>query len=205
MLITDEAMRGMLSMVAVVSRTAYMRLSAGTVSFVCPATTAPTSSAWRSKRAGERAVVSPGMLSSLSSVPPVCPRPRPEYLAQRTPRLASTGTRMRVVESDTPPVECLSAYTPPPCGRGVFCPLFAMARVRSAHSSSSMPFKSTAIQKAAICASVAEPSATAETKKEISSPFKARRSFFFWMMSQTVIRQILPCRGKNRPAARLPP
>ena len=157
-------MRGMLSTVAVTSRTAYMRLSAGTTCAVCPATTAPTRSACASNCAGVRDTLSPGKHSNLSSVPPVCPRPRPEYLAQRAPQAASTGARTRVVESDTPPVECLSTNTPPARGRGTRAPLSTMARVRAKHSASPMPTSNTAMQKAAICASDALPSATARTK-----------------------------------------
>ena len=130
LLITEEAMSGMLSIVAVTSRTAYMRLSAGTVCSVCPATAPPMRPICAANSSAVRAVRKPAKLSSLSSVPPVCPSPLPEYFAQRTPRLHSTGTRMSVVESDTPPVECLSAMTPETGGRTGRSPLAAIASVR---------------------------------------------------------------------------
>ena len=50
----------------------------------------------------------PGMESSLSSVPPVMPRPRPEIIGTRKPRQASSGARGRDTLSPMPPVECLS-------------------------------------------------------------------------------------------------
>ena len=51
----------------------------------------------------------PGIDSSLSSVPPVWPRPRPQSLATGTPQAATSGATTSVVLSPTPPVECLSA------------------------------------------------------------------------------------------------
>ena len=58
------------------------------------------------------AVLNPGILSSLSTVPPVCPRPRPLILATLTPQAATMGPVTRVVLSPTPPVLCLSALIP---------------------------------------------------------------------------------------------
>ena len=54
----------------------------------------------------------PGIDSSLSSVPPVCPRPRPEIIGTTTPAAAAMGAQIRLVLSPTPPVECLSTLTP---------------------------------------------------------------------------------------------
>ena len=71
LLITDEAMSEMLSTVAVTSRTAYMRLSAGTVLFVCPATAPPIFSTCRSNCSAVRLTLNPLKLSNLSNVPPV--------------------------------------------------------------------------------------------------------------------------------------
>ena len=51
----------------------------------------------------------PGIDSSLSSVPPVWPRPRPDSCGTATPHAATSGASGRVILSPTPPVECLSA------------------------------------------------------------------------------------------------
>jgi hypothetical protein len=50
------------------------------------------------------------MASSLSSVPPVCPSPRPEIIGTATPHAAASGAMTSEVLSPTPPVECLSAF-----------------------------------------------------------------------------------------------
>lgn len=171
-------MSGMLSTVAVTSRTAYMRLSAGTVCSVCPATAPPTRPICAANSSAVSPTRKPLKLSSLSSVPPVCPSPLPEYFAHFMPRLHRTGTSTSVVESDTPPVECLSAMTPVTGGRAGRSPLAAIASVRTKHSSSVMPFKSTAMQKAAICASDADPSATARTKKRSCASVSSSLRFF---------------------------
>ena len=52
------------------------------------------------------------MDSSLSSVPPVWPSPRPDIIGTTTPAAAASGATMRLVLSPTPPVECLSTFTP---------------------------------------------------------------------------------------------
>ena len=48
------------------------------------------------------------MASSLSSVPPVCPSPRPAACGTAPPHAITTGTSGMVILSPTPPVECLS-------------------------------------------------------------------------------------------------
>ena len=48
------------------------------------------------------------MDSSLSSVPPVCPSPRPESCGTAAPHAATSGVSGSVILSPTPPVECLS-------------------------------------------------------------------------------------------------
>ena len=52
------------------------------------------------------------MLSSLSSVPPVWPSPRPEIIGTKPPQAAIAGARIRLTLSPTPPVECLSRMGP---------------------------------------------------------------------------------------------
>ncbi len=53
---------------------------------------------------------SPGIASSLSSVPPVCPSPRPDSFATASPSAAPSGANASVTPSATPPVECLSTF-----------------------------------------------------------------------------------------------
>ena len=50
----------------------------------------------------------PGILSSLSTVPPVSPSPLPLILGTATPEAATIGATINVILSPTPPVECLS-------------------------------------------------------------------------------------------------
>ena len=99
---------GMLSTVAVASRRAYRRRSAGAISRVCPISAQPMRSSCSVARARERSVQNPGIDSSLSRVPPVCPRPRPDIMGTATPRQATNGANTSDTLSPTPPVECLS-------------------------------------------------------------------------------------------------
>ena len=138
--ITLAAMREMLSTVAVASRSAYSAPSAGTRSLDCPATAQPISSTWRSSCSGERPVRRPGIDSSLSSVPPVCPKPRPESFATASPREAASGANTRVTPSLTPPVECLSTLGRLTRESGRVAPDSIIARVSSAVSPSERPF-----------------------------------------------------------------
>ena len=92
----------------------------------------------------------PGMLSSLSRVPPVKPRPRPLILATLTPHAASSGTSTRLVVSPTPPVECLSTFTPEMGDRSSMSPEPAISIVRSTVSRALMPFMAMAISMAEI-------------------------------------------------------
>ncbi len=55
----------------------------------------------------------PGIASSLSSVPPVCPSPRPDIFPNGTPHAATMGPTAIEVLSPTPPVECLSTTRRP--------------------------------------------------------------------------------------------
>ena len=55
----------------------------------------------------------PGIDSSLSSVPPVWPSPRPDIFPSGTPHAATIGPTASDVLSPTPPVECLSTTLRP--------------------------------------------------------------------------------------------
>ena len=65
------------------------------------------------------------------------------------------GAKISETVSPTPPVECLSIIGPGKCQDSVL-PLFFIAKVNSTLSSKVIPFKQTAIAKAAICPSVME-------------------------------------------------
>ncbi len=56
----------------------------------------------------DRFVRNPGIDSSLSKVPPVCPNPLPEIMGTLQPQAATIGARTKLTLSPTPPVECLS-------------------------------------------------------------------------------------------------
>ena len=108
----DEAMSGIDSTVAVASRSAYRRRSAGTIRSLWPASTRPQRPSTRRNSAGESAVRKPGIDSSLSSVPPVWPSARPDIIGTGTPQAATSGARQIEILSPTPPVECLSTLRP---------------------------------------------------------------------------------------------
>ena len=59
-----------------------------------------------------RKTLKPFIDSTLSSVPPVWPKPRPDILATLAPQAATIGVKERLVLSPTPPVECLSTLIP---------------------------------------------------------------------------------------------
>ncbi len=87
----DAAISGTLSIVPVTSRSAYNRRSAGATSSVCPTKAHPVRR--RTPRISDRdnRVRNPGIDSSLSSVPPVWPRPRPDIIGTTTPHAAASG------------------------------------------------------------------------------------------------------------------
>ena len=76
------------------------------MSFDWPAIAMPTSLTIDSNSSTGMFVRKPSIDSSLSIVPPVKPRPRPESFATFSPHAATTGQTTRLVLSPTPPVEC---------------------------------------------------------------------------------------------------
>ena len=111
-------------------------------------TAQPISCTCRTKRASVSSTEQPGMLSSLSSVPPVCPRPRPEIFATFAPQAAASGTSTSVVVSPTPPVECLSTQTPSMADRSTTPPECIISIVRQVVSCAFMPRQQIAISSA---------------------------------------------------------
>ena len=148
LLMTLLAISGMLPTVPVTSRRAYSLPSAGARSGVWPAMAAPVSAIWRMNRSGLMSTESPANDSSLSSVPPVKPRPRPESLATATPSAATSGTTISESLSPTPPVLCLSTTGRPMAPRSSMRPEVAIRSVRSASSWRSRPWQQTAISQA---------------------------------------------------------
>ena len=71
-----------------------------------------------------------GIDSSLSRVPPVWPKPRPDIFANFTPALATRGPKTKEVLSPTPPVECLSTLTPLIMDKSTIFPELSIASVR---------------------------------------------------------------------------
>ena len=125
-----DAIRGRLSTVAVTSRSAYRRLSAGTRFAPAPAIAIPASRTCATSSAVESSTRKPGIDSSLSSVPPVWPSPRPLSFANGTPHAATIGPTAIDVLSPTPPVECLSTTLRPSAEcRSIVAPVSIIASV----------------------------------------------------------------------------
>ena len=76
----EAVIRSMLSTVPVTSRMAYSLRSAGAISALAETMAQPICAICRCNCASDRPVRKPGMASSLSSVPPVWPKPRPEII-----------------------------------------------------------------------------------------------------------------------------
>ena len=136
-----EAISAMSSTVAVTSRSAYIALSAGTRSAVCAHTARPIASTWAISSSPESSVRMPGIASSLSSVPPVCPSPRPESLTTCMPSSAASGATTSVVPSPTPPVECLSTVGPDSRERSSSSPEATIAAVSATASAREKPLR----------------------------------------------------------------
>src|SRR5207247_1198618 len=84
----------------------------------------------------------PGIASSLSSVPPVWPRPRPLIFPNGTPQAATIGATAIDVLSPTPPVECLSTTLRPSAApRSSVSPLRIIASVSAWVSAGVRPRK----------------------------------------------------------------
>ena len=81
------------------------------------------------------------MDSNLSMVPPVCPNPRPDIFATFPPQAATIGAIASVVLSPTPPVLCLSTFTPSIPDKSIISPECAIANVKFPNSLSVIPLK----------------------------------------------------------------
>ena len=130
LLIMLEAISGIESTVPVTSRRAYKILSAGQIFPVCPQTAIEMSFTCFINSSFSKKTLSPSNDSSLSSVPPVKPSPRPLIFATLNPSAAKIGIVTKVVESPTPPVECLSTVVPFISEKSKTSPLFFIASVK---------------------------------------------------------------------------
>ena len=92
----------------------------------------------------------PGMLSSLSSVPPVWPRPRPDIFGTTTPHAAARGASAIDTLSPTPPVLCLPTLIPAMASRLTRSPDRTIASVSHVVSTALMPFRTIAMSSAEI-------------------------------------------------------
>ncbi len=99
----------------------------------------------------------PGMASSLSSVPPVWPSPRPESWGTAAPHAATSGASGSDTLSPTPPVECLSTVGRPTPDRSRRSPLSIIAWVQVASSPGAMSRSRIAMHRAAACSSAIVP------------------------------------------------
>ena len=135
----EDAISGMLSTVAVTSLNAYSFLSAGAISADCPITANPISFTILKKSSSAKAVFKPGIASNLSIVPPVNPNPRPLILATFPPHAATIGATTKVTLSPTPPVLCLSTFTPIILDKSTISPDFVIQFVNAKSSRSVIP------------------------------------------------------------------
>ncbi|GAA1550080.1 hypothetical protein GCM10009788_59470 [Nocardioides humi] len=153
----DEAINGIASTVPVTSRRAYNFLSAGASPSPAAQTTAPTDSNCANISSFDNNARHPEIDSSLSNVPPVWPRPRPDNCGTATPHAATNGANGNVILSPTPPVECLSAVGRDNAEKSIRTPEAIIAPVQSPISRRSIPFNKIAINNDDICSSATTP------------------------------------------------
>jgi len=153
----ELAISGMDSTVPVTSRRAYSLRSAGARPEPAAHTTAPAARSTPSISSAESEARQPGMDSSLSSVPPVWPRPRPDSCGTAAPQAATVGASGNVILSPTPPVECLSVVGRSSPDQSIRSPERIIASVHRATSRRVIPFSRIAMARAAICSSAMTP------------------------------------------------
>ena len=154
----ELAISGIDSTVPVTSRSAYSLRSAGARPGPAAQITQPVPASTLIISAPDRTARQPGMDSSLSSVPPVWPRPRPDSCGTAAPQLATSGARISDTLSPTPPVECLSTVGTGRPLRSSRSPELTIAAVQARSSAGSRPRKKIAIAIADICSSAIRPS-----------------------------------------------
>ena len=153
LLIIEPQINGMEATVPVTSRRAYIFLSAGQISSVCPIMATPIVSTFFWNSVKDKSVENPGMDSNLSRVPPVCPKALPLIMGIAIPAAARSGARMREILSPTPPVLCLSATNISRWEKSIRLPECTMISIKPVNSSASIPWEHTAFSQAVISAS----------------------------------------------------
>src|SRR5436190_7157960 len=125
------------------------------------------------------------MAESLSSVPPVWPRPRPEIIGTNAPQAATIGASIRLTLSPTPPLECLSMIGPGSSRsfQSSVTPERTSPRVIATRSAVVMPRKNTAMAKAATWPSLKLELVMPRAMKAISSFESSWPSRFLRMIS----------------------
>ena len=123
-------------------------MSAGAICFVWPSIATPVFSSAAIISSSDRSTRNPAIDCSLSSVPPVCPRPRPDIIGTFTPHAAASGASTSDALSPTPPVECLSTFTPGMADRSTLMPDRTIADVSHAVSSVVIPLRTMAMRSA---------------------------------------------------------
>ena len=137
----ELAISGIDSTVPVTSRSAYRRRSAGARPGPAAQITQPAVCSTARISSFRNEDRHPLMASSLSRVPPVWPRPRPDSCGTAAPQLATSGARISDTLSPTPPVECLSTVGRPTPDRSSRSPDSIMAAVQVRSSAASRPWK----------------------------------------------------------------
>ncbi len=193
----EAVIRSMLSTVDVTSRTAYKRLSAGAIDALAPTMAQPALLTTSRNLRSLSCVLTPGMDSNLSNVPPVWPKPRPEIIGTNAPQAAKAGANNRLTQSPTPPVECLSKIGPSSF-HDITVPLSRIAIVSATRPTSPRPFRQTAIANAPACASLTVSSANPCANHDSSWRFGVWRCLSFPITPRAVISFIAVILSKTR-------
>merc|ERR1719481_1004079 len=191
LLMMEEVIKPRLPTVLVISLAAYITLSAGQICPVWPTMQHPTSSIITMISSRLSCTLYPGMLSSLSRVPPVIPSPLPDIIGTFSPQAARAGARGRDTLSPTPPVLCLSTSNPShSLGQVRVVPLSTMALVNQLVSCRDRPCTYTAMSQAPSWVSSTPPDTSSFTHLEISASDRGRPSRLQPIISGTVFIDI---------------
>jgi len=195
------AIRPSFSIVAVTSRKAYSTRSAGTSRSLWLTTATPMRSSWRRNSPCGSCTRKPGMDSSLSSVPPVWPSPRPDIFPNTAPHAATKGASTSVTLSPTPPLECLSSTGRRSTLRSSVFPLSTSARASSRVSVSLRPRRTIAMSSALAWYEGTAPLTLPSTKARMRAPSSSLPSRFQAITSLAKSTGLLPPDLRRVPAS----
>src|SRR5450759_4076463 len=176
--------------------------SAGTMRSLWLTTATPMRSSCRTNSPCGSCTRKPGIDSSLSTVPPVCPSPRPDILPKTAPLVAACGASTSVTLSPTPPLECLSSTGRRTTRRSSVLPLSTMARASSTVSASLKPWSTIAMSSALAWYEGTEPPTTPSTKARRRPASSSRPSRFQAITSFTKSTGRPPLLRQTRPGQR---